>query len=83
MTCATVRPLAEKTEERVPFWGNAGMPGGQRGVPVGPVRSPHEAWNLGRGIYVASTENTGLVPGREARNTLINAAHGHARHMER
>lgn len=32
---------------------------------------------------MASTENTGLVPGREARNTLINAARGHTRHMAR
>lgn len=75
MTCATVRPLVEKTEERVPSWGNA-MPGGQCGVTVGTVRSLHEDWNPGRDIYVASTENTGLVPGREARNTLINAAPG-------
>lgn len=44
MARANVRPLAEKTEERVPSWGNAGVPGSQCGVTVGPVRSPHEAW---------------------------------------
>ena len=75
--------IVEKTEERVPSWGNAGMSGGQCGVTVGPVRSLHEDWNPGRDSSVASTENTGLVPGREARNTLINAAPGHTRHMEK
>lgn len=64
MTCATNRPLVEKTEASIPSWGNADVSGSQGGVTAGPVLAPHEAWNPGRSIYVASTEDTGLVPRR-------------------